>query len=294
MHISAISRFSPIVLTTLKKHASLSTARSIEKPIPIVDESQISVYRSLRDQVNFVSSLPAPTAPIVFPNGFAIMPTAASGGGDIRCAMDFALNLSQMGVVGIKVIILEGPNRGENDHIINSVLRSPKYENIPVFRAADLPADFVVPDVILAGPGANKDTEGRIGRLFANYSPQPSYHYLQMEEPGFISGAYKFAKGSEKKIGLGIYDFEWGLPVQAGLGRPIASLVDQNPARLLDLNNHWLRDQLLKGQAPEGYASNSLTALIYHHIDYVFARSVYMLASALKDNEKHIDIVAKV
>lgn len=270
-------------------------ARFIQKPAPDVSEDKQLIYRDYLAQFRLtVSTSPRKD---MLPSHVAIVPTAASGGGDIRCALDIALILKQRGIDSVSVIILEGASTGRNDALIQKIQESPQFSGIFVQKMTQLTADFTVPEIVLAGPGNNLSTEKRINDGFSaicQRNPSPSFDIIRMEEPGFISRDKFYYPNPENMLGIGLYNFEFGLPVRQEYFRPMADIFSQNPSRLNNLKNAWLKAQLIENLSVETYADHKILSLIYHHIDYVFERSVYLLASATRLDTRDIDIVAKV
>jgi len=247
-------------------------------------------------ELNTKSRIPNP----IPRGGLAIVPTAVSGGGDIMCAMTMALRLKQQGLGPLSVLVLEGMYKGRNAAIINKIKDDPHFAGITVHSIHELPVGFKIPDVVISGPGANDQSHRIIKLEFKKIAPvteADSFKYIQLEEPGFIEGHYRFKIDPSVRAGMGVTDFELGLPVSAGEYTPIRSAFDQRPERLLALQNPWLKSQLL-GESPDtaigGYDATTMLALIYHHIDVAFERSLYLLALAAKDDHRDMDIVAKV
>jgi hypothetical protein len=242
--------------------------------------------------------------------GVAIIPTAVSGGGDIRCAMEIALQLKRRGLE-VSVMINQGSFKGLNQATIDKIKDSPQFSGIAVYKLEDLPPGFVMPNLIFAGPGSNTITQDVIAgelaghmvnqkRLMMSKQDAEAFFsrnnvvYIQLEEPGFIGSNLKFNLDPNHCLGMGIMDFEAGLPVVPGQSSPIVSSFSQTPELISSLQDEWLKSQILGDDTVMSYGDKRLLSLIYHHIDFVFERSLYFLASAAMMDSRDIDIVAKV
>jgi hypothetical protein len=289
-----------------------SLPRRLTKPVPEVPEDKRGVYDDFLAR-HAIERGAAKKYGVTFPRGVAIVPTAVSGGGDIMCAVKLAVELRNRGVGPISIIVKEGSLKGRNAAVIDKIRRSDIAAGITILELDELPRDFVMPDMILAGPGASQETESGIAKeLSANLTGKKGHFddaraaqffsdqnikYLQLEEPGFIAGQYKFNVDLSRQTEISATSYGLGLPVTPGLGRAITDSFSQAPERLLGLKNEWLKSQIL-GESPESavstYSDTRMLSLIYHHIDTVFERSLYFLAAASSEDSRNIDIVAKV
>ncbi len=289
-----------------------STPRRLTKPVPEVPEDKRGVYDAFLANHDMEKGA-AKKYGVTFPRGVAIVPTAVSGGGDIMCAVKLAVELRNRGVTPISIIVKEGSLKGRNAAVIDKIRGSDIAAGITILELDELPRDFVMPDMILAGPGAGQMTESGIATELsakltgkkghfdntraAQFFSEQNIKYLQLEEPGFIEGQYKFNVDLSRQTEMSATSYGLGLPVTPGLGRPITDSFSQAPERLLGLKNEWLKSQIL-GESPESavstYSDTRMLSLIYHHIDTVFERSLYFLAAASSEDSRDIDIVAKV
>ena len=306
--VSAYSPLGPNFLSPL----SFNGARPLTKPVPVVPEDKRDVYDAFLASHDTEKGA-AQKDGVTFPRGVAIVPTAVSGGGDIMCAVKLAVELRNRGVTPVSVIVKQGMFKGLNTAVIDKIRRSDIAAGITILELEELPHDFVVPDMILAGPGANQSSASGIAQEFharltgkkgyfddakaTQFWAEQNIKYLQLEEPGFIEGQYKFNVDPRRQTEMSATSYGLGLPVAPGLARPIDGPFSQASDRLLGLKNEWLKSEIL-GESPESavstYGNTRILSMIYHHIDTVFERSLYILASAASEDGRDIDIVAKV
>ena len=291
-----------------------SFATPIRRPAPVPPPGTESVYRALITSKSIecgaLLKFGAQT-----PRGVAIVPTAVSGGGDIMCALKLAKELQSRGIGPIRVLVKMGVHKDRNAALVSKIQNSPIAAGIEIYAIEALPRDFQLPDLVIAGPGSNESTEGLIaeelskvsspaGRAdsfgsatISNFYRDNKIEYLQMEEPGFIEGQYRFNLDPKRHFEMSTSAYGLGLPLQSSEFVPITSIFDQRPERLLELKDPWLKTHLL-GASPESgietYAQRRMLSLVYHHIDYVLERSVYVLAATAEADSRDIDIVAKV
>lgn len=284
----------------------------LSKPSEEVPTEKQSVYDAMVASHDIEAGARKYLQPL--PRGVAIVPTAVSGGGDIMCAVKLAVELRARGVTPVYVIVKEGIHKGRNSAVIDKIRHSDLAEGITIHELDSLPTSFVMPDMILAGPGANSGTESQIAsELSAHMSGKSSKFgvatdataffaeqktiYIQLEEPGFIAGQYKFNVDPSRQVEMSATQYGLGLPLSSGQSRPIETAFSQDPTRLLGLKSEWLKQQLL-GDTPEEmatrYSGTRMLSMVYHHIDTVFERSLYTLASAASEDSRDMDIVAKV